>query len=167
MEPRQFDPAVPVGGPHHGDVSTDVVEADGLADPRSLDRRLAFDLHADLGEERPGGVEVLDHDEDAIHPMEPHGSSIWSGQEGPLKWASWLGCQSSTPESPVLRADRAIAAHHMLGGVRDSPRLLTALATVLPAKLERRNSGQAAINTLHDLGSHDACSHGVHLADNG
>src|ERR671922_2154869 len=42
VELRQLNPAVPVRGPPHGDVSTDVVEPDGAVHPRPLDLRLAF-----------------------------------------------------------------------------------------------------------------------------
>jgi hypothetical protein len=60
---------VAVGGSHHGDVGTDVVEPDGLVHPRSLERRLAFQLHTELGEERFGSLEVLDDDEHVVHSL--------------------------------------------------------------------------------------------------
>src|SRR3954449_6743296 len=69
VEPRQLDPAVAVRRSHHGDVSTDVVEPDGLVHPRPLDRRLAFQLHAELGEERFGSLEVLDDDQHVVHSL--------------------------------------------------------------------------------------------------
>jgi hypothetical protein len=69
VEPRQLDPAVAVRGSHHGDVGTDVVEPDGLVHPRPLDRRLAFQLHTELGEERFGSLEVLDDDEHVVHSL--------------------------------------------------------------------------------------------------
>src|ERR671925_602101 len=62
-------PAVAVRGSHHGDVGTDVVEPDGLVHPRPLDRRLAFQLHTELGEERFGSLEVLDDDEHVVHSL--------------------------------------------------------------------------------------------------
>src|SRR6478752_3343258 len=59
VELRKLDPAVAVRGPHHGDVGTDAIEPDGAVHPTPLDRRLAFQLHPERGEERLGGLEVL------------------------------------------------------------------------------------------------------------
>src|SRR6195256_1516283 len=72
VEPRQLNPAVAVRGPHHGDVGTDVVEPDGLVHPRPLDSRLPFQLHTELDEERFGSLEVLDNDENVVHPLKRH-----------------------------------------------------------------------------------------------
>jgi hypothetical protein len=60
--------AVAVRGPHHGDVGTDVVEPDDAVHRTPLVRRLALQLLAELGEERLGGLEVLDHDQHVVHP---------------------------------------------------------------------------------------------------
>src|SRR3954452_1811728 len=57
VELRQLNTAVAIRGPHHGDVGTDAVEPDGAVDPRPLDLRLAFELHAEFGEERFGSLE--------------------------------------------------------------------------------------------------------------
>ena len=54
------------------DVGTDVVEPDGLVHPRPLERRLAFQLHTEFGEERFGSLEVLDNDENVVHPLKRH-----------------------------------------------------------------------------------------------
>ncbi len=35
-------------------------------------RRLAFQLHAELGKERLGGLEVVDDDENVVHPLNRH-----------------------------------------------------------------------------------------------
>ena len=72
VEPTQLNPAVAVRGPHHGDVGADVVEPDDAARPIPLDPRLALQLHAELGEERLGGLEVVDDDEDVVHPLKRH-----------------------------------------------------------------------------------------------
>jgi hypothetical protein len=72
VEPRQLNPAVAVRGPHHGDVGTDVVEPDDAAHPVALDGRLAFQLHTEFGEERLGSLEVLDNDENVVHPLNGH-----------------------------------------------------------------------------------------------
>src|SRR5213594_915309 len=68
VELRQLNPAVAVRGPHHGDVGTDVVEPDDAVHPTPLDRRLAFQLHTEFGEERFGSLEVVDNDENVVHP---------------------------------------------------------------------------------------------------
>jgi hypothetical protein len=76
---------VAVRGPHHGDVGTDVVEPDDLIHPRPLVRRLAFQLHTEFGEERFGGLEVLDNDENVVHPLKRHNVVSWC--RGPrLSW---------------------------------------------------------------------------------
>src|SRR3954451_4763345 len=77
VELRQLDPAVAVRGPHHGDVGTDVVEPDGAVHRRPLDLRLAFQLHTEFGEERFGGLEVVDDDENVVHPLKRHIVVSW------------------------------------------------------------------------------------------
>ena len=72
VELRQLDPAVAVRGPHHGDVGADAVEPDDPVHPGPLVRRLALQLHAELGEERLRGLEVVDDDEDVVHPLDRH-----------------------------------------------------------------------------------------------
>ena len=62
----------PSGGPHHGDVGTDVAEPDDAVHPTPLDRRLAFQLHTEFGEERFGSLEVVDNDENVVHPLNRH-----------------------------------------------------------------------------------------------
>src|SRR3982751_5039247 len=72
VELRQLNPAVAVWGPHHGDVGTDVFEPDGAVHPRPLDLRFAFQLHTEFGEERFGSLEVVDNDENVVHPLNRH-----------------------------------------------------------------------------------------------
>jgi hypothetical protein len=62
----------PSGGPHHRDLGPDAVQADGAVRPQALDLPLAFQLHAELGEERDGGVQVVDDDTDVVHPLNGH-----------------------------------------------------------------------------------------------
>jgi hypothetical protein len=59
---------VAVGGPHHSYLGTHAIEPDNAVHPTSLDGRLAFQLHAEFGEERFGSLEVLDNDQNVIHP---------------------------------------------------------------------------------------------------
>jgi hypothetical protein len=97
---------------------------------------IAFDLHADLSEERLGGVKVLDHDEDVIHPVERHGNSLWSGQQGARKWPSFTWSLSEVgaevpfsmprrPISPLIAADTGSSARRVL-------HVPTALAGLIP-----------------------------------
>ena len=51
-----------VRGPHHRDVAPDAVESDGAVHPKAFDLPLAFQLHAELGEERDSGIHVSDND---------------------------------------------------------------------------------------------------------
>jgi hypothetical protein len=67
---------VPVRGPHHGDVGTDALEPDHTARPIPLDLRLALQLHAEIGEERLGGLEILDDDENVVHPLNRHTAEL-------------------------------------------------------------------------------------------
>jgi hypothetical protein len=77
VELRQLNPTVAVRGPHHRDVGTDVVEPDGAVHPRPLDLRLAFQLHTEFGEERCGSLEVVDDDENVVHPLKRHVVVSW------------------------------------------------------------------------------------------
>ena len=61
-----------VRGPHHGDVAPDAVESDGTVRPEALDLRLAFQFHAELGEESDGGIQVVDDDANVVHPLNGH-----------------------------------------------------------------------------------------------
>ena len=70
---REFDAAVAVGGPHHGDIVLDVLEPHDAVHPLSLDARLALQLHTELREKRLRSFEILDHDEDVVHSLDRHG----------------------------------------------------------------------------------------------
>jgi hypothetical protein len=68
----QLQLAVAVRGPHHRDVAPDAVESDGAVRKEAFDLRFAFQLHAELGEECHGGVQVVDDDGDVVHPLNGH-----------------------------------------------------------------------------------------------
>jgi hypothetical protein len=70
----QLQLAVAVRGPHHRDLAPDAVESDGAVGPKAFDVPLAYQLHAELGEERDSGVQVVDNDGDVVHPLNCHGS---------------------------------------------------------------------------------------------
>src|SRR6516164_7810861 len=48
--------------PFASTTGTDAVESDGAFRPQAFDLPLVFQLHAELGEERDGGVQVFDDD---------------------------------------------------------------------------------------------------------
>src|ERR1700677_1516621 len=68
----QLQLAVAVGSPHHRDLALDAVETDGAVRPHAFDLPLAFQLHAELSEERDRCVQVLYDDPDVIHPLNSH-----------------------------------------------------------------------------------------------
>jgi hypothetical protein len=70
--PGQLQLAVAVRGPHHRDLAPDAVQADGAVRPAAFDLPRAFQLHAELGEERDGGAQVADDDGDVVHPLNGH-----------------------------------------------------------------------------------------------
>ena len=87
--PGQLQLAVAVRGPHHRDLAPDAVESDGAVCKEAFDLSLAFQFHAELGEERHGGVQVVDDDGNVVHPLNGHVSehmtaaSRQCGVEGP------------------------------------------------------------------------------------
>ena len=54
----------------------DAVEPDDAVHPTSLDRRLALQLQTKFDEERDRSVEVVDDDDDVVHPLNRHGPSL-------------------------------------------------------------------------------------------
>ena len=70
----QLKPDVPVRSQHHGDLDSDIVEADDIVHSMSLDGRLTFHLQSDLHEER-GSCREVDDDSDVVHPLDRHGAS--------------------------------------------------------------------------------------------
>src|SRR5713101_6920587 len=60
-----------LGGGFSGS-APDAVESDGAVRPKAFDLPLAFQLHAELGEERDSRVQVVDDDCDVVHPLNGH-----------------------------------------------------------------------------------------------
>jgi hypothetical protein len=86
-----------IRGPHHGDVGTDVVEPDDAVHPTPLVRRLAFQLHTELGEERFGRLEVVDNDENVSIRWIVIGLPVsWGAPVGALHLVSGAGQSFST-----------------------------------------------------------------------
>src|SRR6184192_2199368 len=61
-----------VGGRPQREGGANVLEPDQAVDRRSLDLRLAFELKAEFDEERLGRLEVVDNDENVVHPLNRH-----------------------------------------------------------------------------------------------
>jgi hypothetical protein len=72
----QLKPPVPIWGPHHHDVDLDTFDPVDAVYPRALDRTLAFDRHAERGEESDSGCKVVDDDADVVQSLDCHVSSI-------------------------------------------------------------------------------------------
>lgn len=78
-------PGIAGGCAHHGDPGAQPLQPDQPSRVFSLNRRLAFEFHAQFGEERDGRVEVGHHNGHVVHAFERHGGSIGSvkGERGP------------------------------------------------------------------------------------
>src|SRR3712207_6334268 len=114
VELRQLNPAVAVRGPHHGDVGADVVEPDDAVHPTPLDRRLAFQLHTEFGEERFGSLKVVDNDENVVHPLNRH---VLILQGVALPGNATCGAPRDRPLAPGAEGrSRARPPHSALGG---------------------------------------------------
>src|SRR5215204_4884913 len=61
---RQLNPPVPIWGPHHDDLDLNTFESVDTVRPRTFDRRLAFERHAERGEKSDSGCKVVDDDAD-------------------------------------------------------------------------------------------------------
>src|SRR5919112_4434457 len=69
---RQLKPPVPIWGPHHNDVDLDTFEPVDAVHPRALDRRLAFERHAEGSEKSDSGREVVVDDADVVKSLDRH-----------------------------------------------------------------------------------------------
>src|SRR5439155_18441638 len=72
VELVELDATVAVRGTHQREGGANVLEPDHAVDRRSLDLRLAFELEAEFDEERLGRLEVVDNDENVVHPLNRH-----------------------------------------------------------------------------------------------
>ena len=71
MELVQLD-ALPVRRPQHREGGPDIREPDQLPDRRPFDGLLALEREAQFDEERLDGFEIVDNDEDVVHPFQRH-----------------------------------------------------------------------------------------------
>src|SRR5258705_531888 len=69
---RQLKPPVPIWGPHHDDVDLNTFEPVDAGHPLALDRRLAFERHAERGEKSDSGCKVVDDDADVVQSLDRH-----------------------------------------------------------------------------------------------
>src|SRR6476646_8599047 len=81
---RQLKPPVPIWGPHHNDVDLDTFEPVDAVHPRALDRRLAFERHAERGEKSDSGCQVVDDDAEVVQSLDRHVPSIAEAARGVL-----------------------------------------------------------------------------------
>ena len=64
--------ALPVGSPHHREGGPDILEPDQLPDQGPFDRLLALKREAQFDKERLSSFEIVDNDEDVVHPFKRH-----------------------------------------------------------------------------------------------
>src|SRR5215216_4153991 len=72
VELVQLDPSVAVRRAQQRDGSTDVLKADETIYRGALDERLALQLESEFEKEGLRGFEVVDDDEDVVHPLNRH-----------------------------------------------------------------------------------------------
>src|SRR5688500_16372150 len=78
VELVELDATVTIGRPHHREGGPDILEPDQAADQRPFDGRLAFELEAQLDEERLDGFEIGDDEKNVVHPLDRHGGLLGS-----------------------------------------------------------------------------------------
>src|SRR5881275_1662826 len=61
-----------ISSPHHREGGPDILEPDQAPDRRPFDCGLALELEAQFDEERLDGFEIVDNDEDVVHPLKRH-----------------------------------------------------------------------------------------------
>src|SRR5205814_7877114 len=96
---RQLKPSVPIWGLHHNDVDLDTFEPVDAVHPRALDRRLAFDRHAECGEKSDSGGKVVDDNADVVQSLDRHVPSVAAAE------SNWSDLRFSGHKSP--RVDRS------------------------------------------------------------
>ena len=79
---RQLKPPVPIRGPHHHDVDLNTFEPVDAVHPRTLDRGLAFDRHAQRGEKSDRGCKVVNDDADVVQSLDRHVPSLAEAVRG-------------------------------------------------------------------------------------
>src|ERR1700716_1444957 len=96
---RQLEPPVPIRGSHHHDVDLNIFEPVDAVYPRALDRRLAFDRHAERSEKSDSGCKVVNDDADVVQSLDRHVPNIAEAVRGvprPTVLASWTWLAEET-----------------------------------------------------------------------
>ncbi len=73
---REFEPAVTVGGAHHGNLDALIAQSGDASGPFSFDRGPPFELEADLAKKINRRCKVIDDDSYVVHPFKPHVSNL-------------------------------------------------------------------------------------------
>ncbi|ADV13191.1 hypothetical protein Mesci_4078 [Mesorhizobium ciceri biovar biserrulae WSM1271] len=87
-EAGQFEPAVAVRRPHHGNLDALIAQSSDTSGPFSFDRGPPFELKAELAKETNRLFEVIDDDSYVVHPFERHVFSL----QGVVQVVNSLGC---------------------------------------------------------------------------
>ena len=69
---RRLEATMPIRSAHHDDVDFDSFQRVDAVHPWTLDRRLAFDRHAERAEKRDSGWKVVDDDADVVQSLDRH-----------------------------------------------------------------------------------------------
>jgi hypothetical protein len=72
----ELEPAMAVRRAHHGNLHALIAQSSHSSGPFSFDRRVSFEIEADLAKEIDRRREVIDDDSDVVHPFECHVSSL-------------------------------------------------------------------------------------------
>ena len=72
----ELEPAVTVGGAHHGNLDALIAQSGDTSGLFSFDRGPPFELEADLAKEINRRCEVIDDDSYVVHPFKPHVSNL-------------------------------------------------------------------------------------------
>src|SRR5213596_576126 len=126
VELVELDATVAVRGPHQREGGANALEPDQAVDRRSLDLRLAFELEAEFDEERLGRLEVVDNDENVVHPLNRHIPGAGSeGRTRDLSFTKALLYQLSYPGkiSIVKHVDPRIGIRSGITGTERVQRL--------------------------------------------
>ena len=79
---RQLKLSLPIRAPHHHYVDSNTFDPVDAVHPRALDRRLAFDRHAERGEKSDRGCKVVDDDADVVQSLDRHVPSVAEAVRG-------------------------------------------------------------------------------------
>jgi hypothetical protein len=86
--PGQLQLAAAVRNPAHRDLAPHAVQPDGTVRPDAFDRPSAFQLHAELAEERDGGVQVVYDNSEIGHPLNGHVGQHRAGARPASRYAT-------------------------------------------------------------------------------